>query len=185
MVTMDPIRTIGRSARSLLTLALLTTLGTPGCLVSSDVESLEPVDSSEEPFSTGACATAPPDKVFVANSGAVTTPTNYNSCGKGYIVDVYHSASTQATVMWADSLPTTAAGCRDISVTVKYYEHRSGSGTVFVSDHTRNGIWIAFPGVCFPPAVSFPVTPGDYRIASTARITTGELTRKHTVAFGN
>jgi hypothetical protein len=141
------------------------------------------VATSEAEFSAAACASAKDDATLLGEAEYLETPRSYSNCGKGFVVDVADSTGTQATVHWNDALPATAAGCRDISVAAKYYEWSSRAWRLQAEDDAV-GVWIQFPGICIPPRVDFGLSAPEFRIAATARRTTGELTRKFLLLIG-
>jgi hypothetical protein len=135
-------------------------------------------------FSSASCGSAQGDRYYtqdIANP-ACYSPTTYNSCTKGYIVDIdYLDAAYAGTgdtdanfsITWNDEVPTTQAACEALWGRAIIYKKVSG---VYV-DQTGNidsyGTWFGNLG-CTPPAMTSAghvvlEALGSYRVAATMR----------------
>jgi len=174
--------------------------------------SVEDVSSVEQPFGWKSCGTATANATFsgglpvvgIGGSGGAfppayshTSPSSYNTCIKGYVVDVNnltnaHTSPTsdgspaQFRVFWSapfggggttgtDELGTQTA-CENAWGSAVFYKKVGSDWSAQGSTLEANGTWAS--GRCTPPSISsqsvLTLAAGDsYRIAGTMRTVSG------------
>jgi hypothetical protein len=146
-------------------------------------------DSVGAAFSQSSCGTATADQTFTGKVDPPhISPRSYNTCFKGYVVDINNLLSTYTgtgTVInariaahWADDPITDQTECESSELRGIFYKKVSGSWVVQEDDHVM-GTWVApFGGQCTFEVNLMGMTAGSsYRVAATAR-TPGGSTRK-------
>lgn len=129
------------------------------------------------------------------------SPRSYNTCYKGYVVDVFdldsaytgsgNALNARLSAQWGDSPISNQADCEGSQVAGLFYEWTDGSGastnggiggvsqfwSLFKEEH-QHGHWLgAFGGCSFDVSATGMTAGRTYRIAATAR-TPGGRTRK-------
>jgi hypothetical protein len=167
----------------------------------------ESIGSSRLAFTVESCASADADQIFTGKlDPAFVTPRSYNTCYKGYVVDIENLAPTYTgsgnamdaniAVQWADTPITSQTACENTRVVAVFYEGSvAGASSVNTSGTTgyynvynwvplkteeQYGVWVApfGAGSCGLEVNLTDLVPGNtYRVAATAR-TPGNSTRK-------
>jgi len=128
------------------------------------------------------------------NPLSVTSPTTYNNCYKGYVVDVTHAEASfglpetgwlkRATVKYAGPIPLTKAACEDLTgkAILYYSDDDFGTGWIYPEQYSAAGAWVRPTGLnwhCSTPTMTFWVAPSyQARIAATMRRSAGTITEK-------
>jgi hypothetical protein len=142
-------------------------------------------------FSSSSCATDDRDKKYTGSFNH-TSPRDYNSCYKGYIVelhDILHYYTDEGTgggsdgsvdISWGDNAPTKSE-CSKTELSVYLYKRGNGAWNLIGGKRKKTGYWVDkpsggfdIPGTygCLGLNHSFEgLTEGaDYRFAVTGRI---------------
>lgn len=161
-------------------------LAMTGCSGESAV-SEENVASVEQAFGSSSCGTAAADQTFTSSinlASGYTSPSSYNTCYRGYVVDVNALSSLYDWYLrarWAGPELTTQASCEQAWGSAIFYKKVNGvwvdqSGVV-----QAYGQWFPAAGGliahCEPPDLGFtPQAGADWRIAATMRTQYGGST---------
>lgn len=160
----------------------------------------EPISAIEAAFSQSACASVTANETFTGGiDPSIVTPRTYNTCTKGYVVDIYdlddvytwpgNTADGRIEISYADDALTDQATCEATELRMIVYRCYGGGATsttgslhcTVLDDQSSYGSWayIFGTGQCFLGPLSFSgVSPGlSYRVAATARNPSGS-TRK-------
>jgi hypothetical protein len=150
-------------------------LGVGGCAGPTPQENF---DSLNEPFGSVSCASATADDVRTGSITALETPSTYNTCFRGYVVDLNNvSGPGSVRVAWDDSPPPSRACERTWGAAI-LYKKVSGAWVDQTGVLQDYGIWQS--PTCFTPRIqtSSILTVGEsYRIAVTMRDVYGGSTR--------
>ena len=193
MGKMDGASNVFIGVTSAVALAFTTGCGDP----SSDGS--EPISTIEAAFAQSACSYVTANQTFTGGiDPSIVTPRTYNTCTKGYVVDIYdlddvytwpgNTADGRIEISYADDALTDQATCEATELRMMVYncvaEPGSTTGPIHCGvlyDQSSYGTWayIFGTGQCFLGPLSFSgVSPGlSYRVAATARNPSG-LTRK-------
>ena len=163
------------------------------------------IGSTEAAFTVHDCAMGPPNEAFVGKiDPALVSPRSYNSCYKGYIVDIENLhedysgsgglSDSRISIAYADTPITDQATCEGTKLVAVFYEGWSGgvsavsggvttggfeSGWDPITTESAFGSW--FQGHCYMGVELSPLVAGkDYRVAATVR-TPSNATRKLTM----
>jgi len=154
------------------------------------VEVEDDLASIEQPFGVSSCSTADADAVFSGEIPWTTTWRSYNTCYRGYVIDLYNASSLsdhEVRFDWADTVPTTQSACEASWARVIVYNRTDG---YWVERQTIDeyGWWNPAAGTCVPPSIlSGYLSPGKYyRFAVTMRSSYGSAyTRKFRYSSGS
>jgi hypothetical protein len=176
-----------------LAVVLTTVLAGAGACGRETPEELEPVDIETRAFSEASCANATADFGMAHPQNPAgpyevshTSPATYNTCYKGYVVDVFHHNNPtyghgdnwrkQVTVRWAGPIPITRSACEAISGSAIVYEYDDFAlppGWVYPERQSVTGQWVRIDGtfnVCRVPSMTFTLYPAfKSRVAATMR----------------
>jgi hypothetical protein len=178
-------RRVAVTTAGLATTALmLSGLMLSGCGAAMDddqefLDDTEAVEELGEELSESSCASATADATFTGKiDPAHVSPRSYNTCFKGYVVDINNYAaaytgvggggcpSATLQVSYGDT-PLTQANCATTLIRSIYYEKRNNNW-VAVSESSTTGHWLL--GQCLLGTGYTGMVAGrDYRVATTAR----------------
>lgn len=174
-----------------------------GCSAAGEAESAENAEGTAQTtqaIGSASCSTAAADQTF---SGGIdpthVSPSSYNTCFRGYVVDVNDLSVSYTGVLpagasgydanilvdWRGAVPTTKAACEAAWASVIFYKKVGGSWVDQSGVLNAYGEW--FPGggglaaSCSPPSISTlgSVTlqaGSSYRVAATMRTSYGGAT---------
>lgn len=146
------------------------------------VSTESPGEVGQELGSGDACPTAAPD-LTVTGGGSVTSGRTYDhsGCWAGYLVDIrdYDPGNTGTLAYYADTVPTTEQGCKDLQMRV-YAWKRNAKGTMtYLGGRFPRGAWVTNRSgaqFCEVPWVhversipGFKADGGDYRLGMRAQ----------------
>jgi hypothetical protein len=194
--------TTGRAIRSSVPFAvtLAAALGGAGACGGepSDGPADESVSVETSAFSTSGCASVTADAFIYhpqfievgapptyPGTLSVTSPTTYNNCGKGYVVDIIHADGAaglpdfnwhkEVKVTWNGPITLTRAACEDMEGSAIIYDN-FGAGWVNPSRISVTGQWIGTAPFqyCSTPKMTFTAYRADKtRVAATMRYMSG------------
>lgn len=161
-----------------------------GTAAADGVPETEPIDSVQAEISETECDEVAADQEFYDKiDPPFVTPQAYDTCNKGYVVDVnvlspeYAGGGTfsdsKFTVKWADAPVTTPNRCELTRITAIFYESAQGLASSTgqfldwypVKSETRYGVWTdACGGSCvLDVSMNLPEPGKTYRIAVSGR----------------
>jgi hypothetical protein len=197
-------RSFRRSAPFAVLLAAALT-GSGACVGEGPED--EPTDVETRAFSIGSCAEASLDAAISHPSGvgpqnevSVTSPTTYNNCYKGYVVDIFHNEAALGlptigwqkviTVKWAGPIPITQSGCEAISGAAILYDYDDFENPPWVYPSRQDvvGRWVRPPlanAFCSTPTITYSISgnlasPIMHRVAVTMRTAANATTKVRT-----
>ncbi|HEU5075974.1 MAG TPA: hypothetical protein VFU02_17390 [Polyangiaceae bacterium] len=153
-------------------------------------ESSEAISTIEAAFAQSSCATAAADQTFTGGiDPSIVSPTTYNTCYKGYVVDIHNlnavytgpgdTADGRIEVSYADAAITNQATCEATLLRTIVYNcvgpgatSTTGPHECFVlDDQASYGTWQSvFSGQCLLGYdFSGVFAGGSFRVAATAR----------------
>ena len=193
MGKMDGASNVFIGVASAVALALSTGCGDPSSHGS------EPISTIEAAFSQEACANVTANRTYAWGiDPSIVTPTTYNNCYKGYVVDINNldaaytghgdTADGRIEISYADTAITDQATCEATELRLIVYSCTGGAATSttgpyqcsVLDDQDSYGTWASIfgTGQCFLTRSFSGVYAGSsYRVAATARNPSG-LTRK-------
>lgn len=157
----------------------------------------EGVESVHQPFGSSSCGTAAANHSV---SGAVDpkhiSPSSYNTCYRGYVVDINNLSSSYTglgggggwnshiSVTWEGAIPTTQAACESAWGAAVFYKLVGGAWVDQTGQIDVYGIWHPPGGLtawCEVPEIStlggVTLAAGaSYRVAATMRSSYGSAT---------
>lgn len=162
----------------------------PGCSgESSVVEEEEVVGSVEQAFGSSSCGTTGNNASFTGTinlSSGHTSPSTYNNCFRGYVVDINSLSfpyNWDLRARWAGSQITTQAACEQSWGAAIFYKKVNGTWVDQTGVLESYGQWFPasgpFAAYCLMPDVHYPGTAqsgADWRIAATMRTQYGGAT---------
>ena len=146
----------------------------------------ENLDAVSQAFGSSSCGSAAADQTFSGQiDPMVVSPSTYNTCYKGYVVDVNNLSARYTgfgsgggyhahfSVTWQGTIPTTQAACEAAWSRAIFYEKVGGAWVDQTGNIDAYGTWLGIFG-CQPPDVTTlgaltPVSGASYRIAATMR----------------
>jgi len=159
--------------------------------ISCGLDGYESVQSRSSPFSESACATAARNAFeFPTPNFSITSPSSYNTCGKGYVVDVgtggqmgktggsggatYHH---DVVVSYAGNLATDQSTCEGLYADAYFYKKSASGAFLSLGEWTSSGVWLPQRAACVPPALDLrdfdqyllPSVGDMVRVAATVR----------------
>jgi hypothetical protein len=181
----------------------LSAFGLAGCSAAGEGESLESGEASaqtEQAIGSVSCSTAAANQTFTGGiSPTHVSPSSYNTCFRGYVVDINNLSVTYTGTLpagadgydanilvdWRGSVPTTQSACEASWASVIFYKNVNGSWVDQSGVLQAYGEW--FPGggglaaSCMPPSISTLgsvtlQTGASYRVAATMRTSYGGST---------
>jgi hypothetical protein len=166
---------------------LASVLGLAGCSGPDDgMANEENLGESAQAFGSASCAAATANQVFsgfIPLAGA-TSPTTYNTCLKGYVVDVlslspeYSGSGTledaNLNAYWTGLEPQTQAACEASWGRAIFYQKVDDSWVAVTGDVDSYGVWEPGLGYCRAPYLTSAGHIGlhaniSYRMAATMR----------------
>jgi hypothetical protein len=175
-------------ARAVTVAALaLSVGGVSAC--SAELSAEDNLGELSQAFGSSSCGTALADRLYaqdIANPPAFS-PTTYNTCYKGYVVDVeflnaaYAGTLSSLDVSWNGAPPQTQAACEAAWGAAIYYKKIGGVWVDQTGLVQNYGFWDGSFGFCLTPVVSsdglLDLEAGaTYRIAGTMRPSYGSST---------
>jgi len=163
----------------------------------------EPISTTQAAFSQSACANVAANQTFTGGiNPSIVTPRAYNTCYKGYVVDIddldpVYAGSGNALdgrieLSYADNAITDQATCEATELRMIVYRCLGGGATsttgphecYALDDQRSYGSWISIfgTGQCVLNRSFSELSPGtSYRVAATAR-SPSSATRKMSIA---
>jgi hypothetical protein len=167
---------------------LVGALALNACTVATEQD--ENLDTVQQLFGSSSCGTVAANATFT-DSLNHQSPSSYNNCYKGYVVDVddlnvfYTGQGSEPwlngriTISWAGTVPTTQSACESAWGSAVFYKWVSGQWVDQTGVLNAYGTWDPlFGGSCVPPSLStseyFLLQAGEsYRAAGTMRTSYG------------
>lgn len=179
---------------SAVALAFTTGCGDPSA------DGSEAISTIEAAFSQSSCASVTANQAFTGGiDPSIVTPRTYNTCTKGYVVDIYdldavytghgNAYDGRIEMSYADNAITDQATCEATELHMIVYNCAGGAATSttgpqhcgVVDDRQSYGSWayIFGTGQCFLTPLDYTLVSSgvSYRVAGTARNPLG-YTRK-------
>ncbi|HYQ42039.1 MAG TPA: hypothetical protein VER11_08725 [Polyangiaceae bacterium] len=177
--------------------------GLAGCSAAGEAESAENGEGTaqtEQAIGSVSCSTAAADQTFTGGINPThVSPSSYNTCFRGYVVDVNNLSVTYTGVLpagddgydanilvdWRGAVPTTQAACEAAWASAIFYKKVGGSWVDQSGVLQAYGEWNPGGGglaaSCNPPSISTlgSVTlqaGASYRVAATMRTSYGGAT---------
>jgi hypothetical protein len=149
--------------------AIVLFAGTGAC---ASTPSGEDVRALEQPFGSSSCSTATADVVTSGTTGSLVSPASYDTCFRGYVVDVHNmgsGSSPRIAAYWNGPALTTQEACEQAWGAAIFYKQVSGAWVDQTGTIESSGAWSG--SSCRRPAIYSPtLTPGaSYRVAVTMR----------------
>ena len=191
--------------QSVLAIGLLGFSAFPlaGCSATGEgenIESGEGTAQTEQAIGSASCSTAAANQTFTGGINPThVSPSSYDTCFRGYVVDVNNLSVTYTGVLppgadgydanilvdWQGPVPTTQAACEAAWASAIFYKNVGGSWVDQSGVLNAYGEW--FPGggglvaYCIPPSISTLdsvtlQTGASYRVAATMRTSYGGST---------
>ena len=163
----------------------------------------EAISTIEAAFSQSSCATVTANQTFTGGiDPSIVTPRTYNTCSKGYVVDIYdldavytghgNALDGRIEISYADNAITDQATCEATELRMIVYRCVGGGATsttgpqecTVLDDQRSYGTWTSIfgTGQCLLNRSFSEVSAGSsYRVAVTAR-SPSSATRKMSIA---
>jgi hypothetical protein len=147
----------------------------------------ENLDAVSQAFGSSSCGSAAADQTFTGKiDPTAVSPSTYNTCYKGYVVDVNNLATAYTgpgggggydahlSASWQGSVPTTQAACEAAWARAIFYKNVGGAWVDQTGNIDSYGTWYGGIIGCQPPEVTTLgaltlVSGASYRIAATMR----------------
>lgn len=132
----------------------------------------EDIDEVAQAFGVSSCSTATADQVFTGFIPSFVTPQTYNTCFRGYVVDVLGTRErATVAISWRDAVPTTQAACEKTWGAFIFYRKVGDTWVDQTGVAEGYGIWVnAARPFCSPPRFELGVEANqNYRVAATMR----------------
>jgi hypothetical protein len=186
--------------RSAPPLAVMLAAGLAGVAGCAGEPAEEPTDEAvsveRSAFSIASCAEANPNFNMThpwstgwPNDVTHTSPATYNTCYKGYVVDVFHNEASlglpedgwrkQVTVTWGGPIPLTQAGCENLEGSAILYDYDDFGPPDWILPQQQRAVgrWVRVDNqfwTCSIPRMTFTAYPAfKTRVAATMRYISG------------
>ncbi len=139
--------------------------GIGGCSSMSEEDTVP----MSQPFGSASCGTATAD-VVTTGFTRLFSPSSYDTCFRGYVVDINNLASTEKSIVatWHGPGLTTQTACEDAWGAAIFYKKVGGQWVDQTGTMEASGRWSS--GCAYPSIKSPTLTPGQsYRVAATMR----------------